>query len=861
MKTAIIFGLLLILLLGVSANYAQEFTLTTTSANIISSKASIDMPGLTSNPFAIIVATPLGDTETYNPNPIGAWYYADKWNIFNSNHAVMAPGLKYKIQFFLKPSSNQFVHIMTQQNIGSEGSYIDHPALNNNPNAQLKILQVHAPDIRTNGLNRFKAKADYSSAAGRWFIANIGGEPLTRNSAYNIVITNSASVGTNTNTNTNPTGDVPTTPTPPTGNTGNNPNNPNTNTNVINSNPNQKTPIVTPIPTPVPLPIDNTNTTKTAMPTPPPTPAPIPTPTILSGFVDMHTHPMSHLGFGKKLLHGAPDILIPNPRNVTPKTAFCNPVDLLATTMSEALDNCSFMHGGWNPIDNPCGDTVRSLVITNLFDSEALNRVALDHKHEVMDATPNFAFFPSQTSKVHQQMWWEWIKRAKEKGDLRVMVALTVNSELLAEILNGDNPRDDKASADLQIDWIKTFVNRHSKGPNAWMEIAYTPADLRRIVGENKLAVILGMEVDNIGNFNKLGVPANNTTVKAEITRLYNKGIRYIFPIHLVDNKFGGTAVYSNLFNASNKFSTGGLTGNYFDVETGSVKFRLGVSSIPGGDFMVYNAFAPTLAALSGTPYPPAMQADPTKPNFCPAPILGCWKTFRTLQEILTPNPAYAVYSTVSGGHVNKKGLTDLGKFAVLEMMKQGMIIDIDHMSDKSQTDALILAVQNNNNYPLNMGHNGLQNVRGSERIASLNTVQRIAALGGVFGVGTTDSEEHHTDAQTFISSFNEVWTAMGGDSYGAVAIGTDANGMERLPRASPGLNSATFYDATFQPAKTGNRTWDYTTEGVAHYGLMADFFRDVKQRSPQTYQNLMNSAEHFARMWEKAEKQKTVVK
>src|SRR5215207_2734335 len=99
----------------------------------------------------------------------------------------------------------------------------------------------------------------------------------------------------------------------------------------------------------------------------------------------------------------------------------------------------------------------------------------------------------------------------------------------------------------------------------------------------------------------------------------------------------------------------------------------------------------------------------------------------------------------------------------------------------------------------------------------------------------------------------------MGGDSYGAVAIGTDVNGMERLPRASKGL-PVQFYEG-FPMAQTGSRIWDYRIEGVAHYGLMADFLRDVQQRSSSVHQDLMNSAEHFARMWEKAEKQKTSVK
>lgn len=55
-KAKIIFGLLVIIGIGASRTLAQEFTLTTTTANTVSSKSSIDMPGLTGNPHAIIVA-------------------------------------------------------------------------------------------------------------------------------------------------------------------------------------------------------------------------------------------------------------------------------------------------------------------------------------------------------------------------------------------------------------------------------------------------------------------------------------------------------------------------------------------------------------------------------------------------------------------------------------------------------------------------------------------------------------------------------------------------------------------------------------------------------------------------------------
>ena len=76
----------LIALTAINSFAQQEFTLTTTKANLVASKALIEMSGLPGNSDAIIVATPIDDTERLNPHPIGAWYYNNKWNIFNSNY-------------------------------------------------------------------------------------------------------------------------------------------------------------------------------------------------------------------------------------------------------------------------------------------------------------------------------------------------------------------------------------------------------------------------------------------------------------------------------------------------------------------------------------------------------------------------------------------------------------------------------------------------------------------------------------------------------------------------------------------------------------------------------------------------------
>jgi hypothetical protein len=181
----------------------QEFTLTTTTANVISSKALIDLPGLSGNPNAIIIAIPMDNTKTMNPHPTGAWYYSGKWNIFNCDQQGMPLYMTYKIQYYLNPGVNQFLHLVTQQNLGAEGSYIDNPALNNKANVQFSIFPNHSPDIRAGSwLNPSEAKTGYNSSTGRWYITNIGGQPMLKGCAYNVVVSSASSSTDPGNTST-----------------------------------------------------------------------------------------------------------------------------------------------------------------------------------------------------------------------------------------------------------------------------------------------------------------------------------------------------------------------------------------------------------------------------------------------------------------------------------------------------------------------------------------------------------------------------------------------------------------------------------------------------------------------------------
>ena len=73
------------------------------------------------------------------------------------------------------------------------------------------------------------------------------------------------------------------------------------------------------------------------------------------------------------------------------------------------------------------------------------------------------------------------------------------------------------------------------------MMLAATAAEARTAIQANKLAVILGVEMDSLG-------PDQVLALADEY------GVRVVTPIHLADGPFGGAAVYSDAFNSLNRY-------------------------------------------------------------------------------------------------------------------------------------------------------------------------------------------------------------------------------------------------------------------------------------------------------------------
>jgi hypothetical protein len=105
-----------------------------------------------------------------------------------------------------------------------------------------------------------------------------------------------------------------------------------------------------------------------------------------------------------------------------------------------------------------------------------------------------------------------------------------------------------------------------------------------------------------------------------------------------------------------------------------------------------------------------------------------------------------------------------------------------------------------------------------------------------------------------------ELQRSRAGHRYFGVGLGTDTGGFNELPppRADAAQKPLRYpfrsmlCDITFDRQRTGTRTFDLNTDGVAHYGLFADLLADM-QRTPQgrrSLKPLFQSAEAYVRMW-----------
>jgi membrane dipeptidase len=115
------------------------------------------------------------------------------------------------------------------------------------------------------------------------------------------------------------------------------------------------------------------------------------------------------------------------------------------------------------------------------------------------------------------------------------------------------------------------------------------------------------------------------------------------------------------------------------------------------------------------------------------------------------------------------EGLTPFGREALKEMERLGIIVDVAHSSPAVVEDTLALATR-----PLVLSHTGLRGACDSPRNISDDLARRIAAKGGVIGIGYWEGAVCDPSPENVVKTIRYAIDLLGADHVG---LGSDYDG------------------------------------------------------------------------------------
>jgi microsomal dipeptidase-like Zn-dependent dipeptidase len=143
---------------------------------------------------------------------------------------------------------------------------------------------------------------------------------------------------------------------------------------------------------------------------------------------------------------------------------------------------------------------------------------------------------------------------------------------------------------------------------------------------------------------------------------------------------------------------------------------------------------------------------------------------------------------------VTKAGLTDFGRDAIREMNRLGIMIDVAHSSEAVVDEALLLS-----STPLLVSHTGVRGACDQPRNISDDHMRRIAAGGGLIGIGYWDGAVCDATPAGVARSIayaielvGHSHVALGSDYDGATSVYFDTSELSALTQAllDAGLNA-----------------------------------------------------------------------
>ena len=413
----------------------------------------------------------------------------------------------------------------------------------------------------------------------------------------------------------------------------------------------------------------------------------------------------------------------------------------------------------------------------------------------------------SASNLTYEGTYWRWVERAYLSG-LRLMVMGVNENRVLCQLMPNRvtdcNEMNTLRRGFAAIRELQKYVDAQAGGPGkGFFQIVTDPHQARRVINSGRMAVVLEIEISEPFDCRGWEQPTcGKEQIDAQLKEMYDLGVRSSLLLNKFDNPLTGVRFDGGpigvVINSGNRESSGSFwsartcTGPYADntIESGSPESSALLDTL--GD---------TLGVQGGT-----------IPAYPPAP------------------------------HCNTRGLTDLGRHTVRRMMELGMIVNPDHMSQAAVDDTLTLLESRD--------YSGVISPHGW---VDPGNWPRIWKLGGVAWPG-------HSSARSYVKEWQEYRPRetpfLSGWGYGA-----DLGGLSQQPAVEAEDPPEVQYPfksfdgrVSFDRQVTGERTFDYVSEGVSHYGLYADWFEDLRLRAgDEMLRDMWDGAEAYLQMWERA--------
>ena len=431
---------------------------------------------------------------------------------------------------------------------------------------------------------------------------------------------------------------------------------------------------------------------------------------------------------------------------------------------------------------------------------------------------PTFKSWPAPDALAHEGTYYKWMERSWLAGQRLLVNLLVENNQLCMLYPIKRNSCDDMASVRLQakdMHLMEGYIDAQHGGPGrGWYRIVTTPTQARQVINQGKLAVVMGIETSVLfGCHTRLGrATCTEASIDKQLTEVRKMGVTQMELVNKFDNALSGVAGDSG--------TTGYLVNAANILETGS-PWRM----------------------TTCAPNDPEVH-DNDQSNSIPIPAQD--GLFGAILKVLPKNirdtlPAVPIYPAKH--HCNTLGLSGLGAYTIKSMAKRHMLFDPDHMSVKARQQSLNLI--DKLDYP---------GVVSSHSWSTPDAYPRIYKEKGFI-------TPYAGDSTGFVAKWKRHLTWANPRTYWGFGFGADINGpgAQGDPRAGASKNPVTYPFTALGGVKvykqvSGQRVYDINKDGVAHYGLYADWIEDLRKiAGPNIVKDMYRGPEAYLQTWERA--------